>query len=183
MTMQGPLVIYTDTPRKHKHILPAIFATLGTGLMPGDSGVRGDTFHLFQHLQDTFTPGHSHAEEAVSRLKEYVWTRDATDFKIWLQEAGRKPGDKPPLSRVRHYTAQPPELRQQLVAWRDQFRLCMDPSLGKQLFTEDTLSLFNLTLQDIDAWFYSGESHRRCVALLVTRVQGYVCQVMLLNHS
>lgn len=163
--MQGPRVVYTDTPRKHKNILPLIFPSLGEGLMPGDAGVRGDVFHLFQHMQDTFLPGHSNTDAAVKALKAAFWDEDVEDRARWaaFKQHSSKLGDKPAKHHVRRYLPPPPALSQRFRAWRDAYFNCPDPNnSAKQLFTDETLQLIELTVLDIDAWFYSGELCMLC---------------------
>lgn len=63
-----PRLVFTDVPRSHSKILLRCFDTLGQGLHPGDSGVRGDAMHLLANHTDHLPSGHPLAKACSDAL-------------------------------------------------------------------------------------------------------------------
>ncbi len=56
---QDVRIVYVDNPASASNVLKLAFPTLGSGLFAGDSGVRGDVFHMIELIKDTITPKHA----------------------------------------------------------------------------------------------------------------------------
>uniref|UniRef100_A0A7S0RFF6 Uncharacterized protein n=1 Tax=Chlamydomonas leiostraca TaxID=1034604 RepID=A0A7S0RFF6_9CHLO len=146
-------IIFTDSPELLFKLLTGVFDTLGRSLWIEDSGVRGDTFHIINRIQDTCTPNHPLWPQAMEELlaamsiphpKDQEWARQA-------EKAGQSP-----LPTVRRLYLPPAVMEPNVTAWGEKWIVHgFDPTTGADLFTQATFKQLDALRAGILKWRYS----------------------------
>jgi hypothetical protein len=153
--MQGrePFIMYVDDPKNFRSTFLSTFGECSKGLMPGDIGLRGDIWHWVEKFSETWLPGHASAQQAKTELYQNVLFIDnPDDLREWI--AAGKPGSK--SEYVRNTVPPPAELTQRYMAWYSKWGKAIDPIKTQFLFTEETDTMHQTNLSDIDNWYLSG---------------------------
>jgi hypothetical protein len=112
---QGPRIVISDWMRGHARLLKAAFDNLGTGLHPGDEGLKEDHFHWQQRFHDSFSPNHSMFALAAGALSKAIFVPDESDVRLWQSSPdwqvmqwcnGQIRGDGDPAAQVCLFTFQ-----------------------------------------------------------------------------
>ncbi len=67
------------------------------------------------------------------------------------------PSTSPPAEHVRYYYPEPEVMLKAYAKWVEEWRLLVDISTGRVLFTEETDRLAERTKKAISQWWYSGD--------------------------
>ena len=141
-----------------------MFPWLGWALFTGDSGVRGDLFHLICLIKDSCTPGHPSWAKAQEELLLVFKIHHQADLADWLatkagklatkQKKNGEPTKEPP---VRYLMPPPHKLLPDFMAWATRHIDNIDATSGELLFTLETVRIVEATMKQIIKWYFSCE--------------------------
>lgn len=156
--MQEVRVIFVDNPRTVSRVLGKVFPSLGKGFYPGDSGVRGDTWHKCDDIVDTMMLEHPSRQQCMTELRDCFSMQHPGDQAQQLRALSEgTPWTK--QRRVRQLFVPPHELLRRVLHWvGDWFERGRAPTSGEHVFTHATLDKVQTLMEDIVAWRYSGKT-------------------------
>ena len=110
---------------------------------------------------------------------------DPDDLEAWRQHMQAKPSGfdlsaAPPALHVRYYYPEPEVMLKAYDKWVEEWATSVDLSIGKPLFTHDTMKLVERTKEAIALWWYSGEHQLQQITRCTTP---YCCRTARELHT
>ena len=114
LALQPVNVLYVDNPDQTEQAATAIVPTLGCGLVPKQSGTKGDTMHLYHGMQQSFTANHPSIDSAMRDLRACFREEHPRDRQAYVAAVARKEHESS-LPTVRYMQPPPHELMARVV--------------------------------------------------------------------
>eukprot|EP00798_Chlamydomonas_sp_ICE-L_P002559 gene2559-2591_t len=142
--------MYVDNPSIMSKTMKRCLPGLGKNLYPGDSGVKGDSFHLVTCIKDSTSGNHPSWLVAQEELRAAIRMKHGHDEQALV--AGR--GGNRKTARVMYKP--PKQMLEGVVNWAHRWQVAgVAVCSGEPLFTFETISVLKNVMNNIVKWRYS----------------------------